>query len=250
VAANLRKPWRAELQCQFQDHTPDIADNQILAWALRSILQSGLCSERTVHIVRQAYRRLHGAITLTPFSAASCTKRLYHRLNTDYKPLHALCRFFLENSGPSHLSGDHQMLPFLIDMARLFELFVAEWLKVHLPDALELLVQHNISVGLADELTYRIDLVLRDRKTGKTLCVLDTKYKSVDSPSNEDVNQVVTCAELQACQKAVLLYPTPLPQLSTLQLGRFQIRCLAFDLKADLEQAGETLLQNLLTFST
>jgi 5-methylcytosine-specific restriction enzyme subunit McrC len=134
-------------------------------------------------------------------------------------------------------------------MARLFELFVAERLKQHLPDPLELLVQHNVSVGETDQLTYRIDLVLRDRDTGKTLCVLDTKYKSTDSPANDDVNQVVTCAELQACQKAVLLYPSPLAKATPLTLGRFGIRCLAFDLKGDLEQAGESLLQQILDFS-
>jgi len=35
--------------------------------------------------------------------------------------LHALCRFFLENSGPAHSSGGHTCFPFLVDMAQLFE---------------------------------------------------------------------------------------------------------------------------------
>jgi len=39
----------------------------------------------------------------------------------------------LEHSGSTHHAGDHTMLPFLVDMARLYELFVAEWLKTRLP---------------------------------------------------------------------------------------------------------------------
>ena len=58
---------------------------------------------------------------------------MYHRLNRDYEVLHALCRFFLENSGPAHSSGGHTFFPFLVDMAQLFERFVAGWLQKHLP---------------------------------------------------------------------------------------------------------------------
>ncbi|MCX7038200.1 MAG: hypothetical protein NT005_03560 [Spirochaetes bacterium] len=43
-----------------------------------------------------------------------------------------MCRFFLESSGPTHEPGGNLMLPFLVDMARLFELFVAEWLQQHI----------------------------------------------------------------------------------------------------------------------
>jgi 5-methylcytosine-specific restriction enzyme subunit McrC len=249
VASSVRNPWRVELDCKFEEHTADITDNQILSWTLRMILQSGLCSERIRPTVRQAYRGLQGAAMLTPISSSSCINRLYHRLNADYEPLHALCRFFLEHSGPSHQTGNHDMLPFLVDMARLFELFVAEWLKQNLPEQFELLVQHNVSVGESDQLNYQIDLVLRDRDTGKALCVLDTKYKSTDSPANDDVNQVVTYAELQGCHKAVLLYPSPLAKVSTLKVGRFNVGCFAFNLNGDLEAAGKLLLKQILSFS-
>ena len=58
VASCVRNSWRVELDCQFEEHTADIADNQILAWTLRVILQSGLCSERIRPNVRRAYRGL------------------------------------------------------------------------------------------------------------------------------------------------------------------------------------------------
>jgi len=248
IAGSVRNPCRVELNCTFEEHTPDIPDNQILAWTLRMILQSGLCSERIRSTVRQAYHRLNGAATLTPFGSTSCLNRLYHRLNSDYEPIHALCRFFLEHSGPTQNKGHHDMLPFLVDMSRLFELFVAEWLKLHLPEQFELLVKHNVSVGESDQLNYQIDLVLRDRETSKTLCVLDTKYKSSDSPANDDLYQVVTYAELQGCRKAVLLYPKPLAMNSTLKIGSFCVECFAFNLDGEIEAAGMMLLQQLVKF--
>jgi len=140
------------------------------------------------------------------------------------------------------------MLPFLVDMSRLFELFVAEWLKQHLPEQFELLIKHKVSVGESDQLSYQIDLVLRDRESSKALCVLDTKYKSSDSPANDDINQVVTYAELQGCQKAVLLYPSPLTKSSTLKIGSIYVRCFAFNVNGDIEAAGKMLLEQIIKF--
>jgi 5-methylcytosine-specific restriction enzyme subunit McrC len=86
----------------YQEHTADIDDNQILAWTLWVIGRSGLCRpDRALLIVRHAFRQLQGAITLVPITAAMCVDRRYHRLNSDYAPLHALCRFSLAHSGPT-----------------------------------------------------------------------------------------------------------------------------------------------------
>jgi 5-methylcytosine-specific restriction enzyme subunit McrC len=68
---------------------------------------------------------LQGAVQTYPVGPESCVGRTYNRLNADYEPMHALCRFFLENSGPTHERGDRSMFPFLVDMSRLYELFVA-----------------------------------------------------------------------------------------------------------------------------
>ncbi len=53
-----------------------------------------------------------------PVGPDSCDGRTYNRLNADYEPMHALCRFFLNNSGPTHERGDRPMLPFLVNMSR------------------------------------------------------------------------------------------------------------------------------------
>ena len=114
-------PWDVQLRCHFQEHTGDIEDNQILAWTLHTIARTGLCSERVLPAVRKAYRSLQGLLHSNRFPQKHCVKRLYHRLNEDYRPLHGLCRFFLEHTGPTNRPGDKSMLPFLINMALLFE---------------------------------------------------------------------------------------------------------------------------------
>ena len=138
------------------------------------------------------------------------------------------------------------MLPFLVNMERLYELFVAEWLKAHLPTSLGLNVQEKIDVGENKVLTFKIDLVLYDHLTGKTICVMDTKYKRGEKPTSEDVAQIVTYAEIKNCDQAVLVYPAPLsiPLIET--VGKIQVRSMIFSLAGNLEEAGQAFLESLL----
>lgn len=239
------RPGQVKLQCHYEDHTADIEDNQILAWTLWHIIQSGLGSERVLPAVRRAYRMLQGLVTLTPYGPQDCAHHLYHRLNQDYQPLHAMCRFFLDQSGPGHHSGDRMMLPFLVDMARLFELFVAEWLKVQpLPGGLE--IKEQETVDISRDRHYKIDLVLNDMMTGQTRYVLDTKYKTGDMPADDDIYQVVAYATAKFCHEAVLIYPAPLARPLVAQVGNVRVRSLTFSLAGDLEQAGQVFLKELL----
>ena len=127
-------------------------------------------------------------------SNLDCIGRLYNRLNDDYHPMHCLCRFFLEHSGPSHKVGDHTFLPFLVDMSRLYEKFVAEWLKTRLPSEYTLKIQENIRIGADKEIQFDIDLVIYEKISERAKFVLDTKYKVPDHISNTDLSQVVTYA--------------------------------------------------------
>ena len=241
----LRAPWQVSLDCQFQEHTTDVEDNQILAWTLSRIARSAACSRsEVVSTVGKAFRSLQGIAALVPMSSGVCSDRLYTRLNDDYRPLHALCRFFLENTGPTHETGDRQALPFLVNMNSLFEMFVAEWLATRLPAGLELRAQENVALGSG--LSFSIDGVLYDRSTGQPLLVLDTKYKEWSSPTTADIAQVVAYAEAKGCGDAVLIYPVDLRAPFDIQVGAIRVRTLAFRLDGDLEARGLELLGRLL----
>jgi len=243
VTRHVRHPWAAALPCEYEEHTADVDDNQLLAWTLHRILQSGLCTERTLPALRQACRGLTGGVALTPFAAQDCVGRLYGRLNADYRPLHALCRFFLEHTGPAHIAGDHTLAPFLIPMPRLYELFVAEWLRDHLPPGrFRLEAQERVTFGAAQQWRFDIDLTLYDATTNQVLGVLDTKYKAADSPASDDIAQVVAYAEIKGCQEAALVYPAPLARPLDATLGDIHVRSLTFALDGDLSAAGQAFV--------
>ena len=121
LAESLKRPWLPAIPCRYDEHTGDITDNRILVWTLGRILRSGLCTEETRLKARAAFRVVAGVATLEPCSARDCIGRNYSRLNADYGPLHALCRFFLESSGPTHAAGGSTILPFSVNMPDLFE---------------------------------------------------------------------------------------------------------------------------------
>ncbi len=241
----MRTPWAVNRECRYEEHTADVEENQLLLWTLWGILRSGICTERVMPTIRHAYRSVQGFARLSPFHPQECINRTYNRLNQDYHPLHALCHFFLEHTGPSHQVGDRVMLPFLVNMARLYEQFVAEWLKVQLPPHLSLKIQEKAVIEENHKLHANIDLVLTNSQTGKT-CVLDTKYKAPTSPTTNDLGQIYLYSGLKESHHAILIYPIPF-QFESIVRG-VPIRCMTFALEGDLEQAGQAFLLKLLAF--
>jgi 5-methylcytosine-specific restriction enzyme subunit McrC len=242
----VQRPWSSRPRCHYEEHTADIDENQILSWTLHHVLRSGVCSQRVLPTIRRAYRVTRGFATLRPYSAEACVGRLYNRLNDDYQPMHALCRFFLEHTGPNHEIGDRTVLPFLVDMARLYELFVAEWLKQHLPgEVVYVKPQDRVTLGTEQTLRLDIDLTLYAAKTHQALCVLDTKYKAPETPSHADIYQVVAYAEVKGCSDAILVYPAPLDRPLDQRLGKIRVRSLVFSIDGGLEKAGQTFVREL-----
>jgi 5-methylcytosine-specific restriction enzyme subunit McrC len=242
----LRRPWRVHLACRYQEHTADIEENQILTWTLFRIAHSGACTDRVLPTIRRAYRSLQGFSDLVPLGPDRCVDRLYNRLNEDYEPMHALCRFFLEHGGPIHERGERTMLPFLVEMSGLFEMFVYEWLRAHLPAGLRLEEQKRVPLGRGDVMTFIIDMVLKDAATGETFCVLDTKYKQPDSPAPADVYQITTYALAENCRQAFLVYPAPLKKPIDDWIQDVRVRTVTFGLEGDLEEAGQGLRKQVL----
>ena len=136
------------------------------------------------------------------------------------------------------------MTPFLIDMARLFESFVAEWLAEHLPAGLSVKAQESGSYDREGEIGYRIDLVLYDA-AGRPLAVLDTKYKGDALPDSDDIAQVVSYATKKGCTEAVLVYPHALGEAREFMVGRVRVRAVGFALDGELDRAGERLVVSL-----
>jgi len=106
-------------------------------------------------------------------------------------------------------------------------------------------LQSNVTFSDENHLNFIIDLVICDLMTGRTLCVLDTKYKCPDTPANSDISQVVTYAEIKGCKGTILVYPSDLNKSLDHHLGSIRVRSLAFKIDGDLEAAGQAFLASV-----
>jgi 5-methylcytosine-specific restriction enzyme subunit McrC len=122
-----------KIRCDYEEHTADLKDNRILYWALNQVRRQAIGREKVKLELDRARRALAGTIGLERFSTNDCMQKFYHRLNYDYKPMHGLCRFILEQTGPGIHAGDRDFLPFEVNMPLLFQSFVAEWLRANGP---------------------------------------------------------------------------------------------------------------------
>jgi 5-methylcytosine-specific restriction enzyme subunit McrC len=235
----------AYLHCEFQHLTHDLEDNQILLWTLHQTSRASFRRPEVIRAVRQAYRVLSGTVRLSEKGAEDCINRFYHRLNEDYHPLHGLCRLLLEHLGPDIEQGEHVFLPFRLNMPLLFEAFVAEWLKLHAPENWLVTVQHEAKLKANAELTFRIDLILADKRSGGALAVLDTKYKSAELPTEADIQQVVAYAVEIGVKHAFLLFPHSQSRPISVRVGDIDVRSLVFDISRDLDDAGYACLQQI-----
>lgn len=239
----LTSPLDPRVPCRFDEHTADYADNQIVTWTLFVLIRSGICNS-SLPLVRRVYRLMRSLTSLRTYSASDCRNRRYSRLTADYRDLHALCAFILSQAGPLHGEGSQAMVPFLISMPELFERFVSAWIYFHLPKAYWLDAQQ---ITTLDQITLKVDGVLRDRLTREVRVVFDTKYK--DSIKPADIYQVVTYATHYGCRDAFLIYPTTdIPPLDVM-IGPIRVRSAAFSLAGDLDVAGQELLRQLLAWT-
>lgn len=230
--------------CEFDDHTPELEDNHILAWTLHVMRRFPFERDEVQSALRKARQSLRMTVDLNRVNAADCVNRYYHRFNHDYQPMHALCRFFLEQCGPKLDDGERDMMPFSLYMPSLFEAFVARWLEQNLPAQFGLQTQYHARLDDEGHLSFRIDMVIEDRTTGATLAVLDTKYKDATRPSQSDVQQIVAYATRMRTTRAVLIYPAT-PGGQAFSVGDVAVSPIGFDLSANTNTPADRFVASL-----
>jgi 5-methylcytosine-specific restriction enzyme subunit McrC len=236
----------ARAPCEYQEHTADLKDNQILLWTLWLLSAVPISRHDVRARIRGAYRALVHGVSLVPVTPDQCLNRRYHRLNEDYEPLHALCRFFLEHAGPGLEQGERRMIPFIVDMPKLFERFVALWMQTNSPE-FEVRPQYVARLDASEKLSFNIDLVVNNLVSGAALAVLDTKYKLDELPSESDVQQVVAYAVRMGVTKALLVYPSRRPENFRAKIGPISVEAVGFDLAADYVEEGQRFRSTLLS---
>ena len=137
------------------------------------------------------------------------------------------------------------MLPFLVDMARLFELFVAEWLQQHLPRTVRLSPQDIVRIGSTGYVEFWIDLTLHDADSGTCLVVIDTKYKITGTPTSDDVAQIVAYAVARGARTGVLIYPRRLSCPFRAEVGGISVHAVSFPIDGDVEAGGRGFVEEI-----
>ena len=232
--------------CRYEDHTADLDENRILHWTLHAVRRQALRREQVRIELDRARRALAGTVTLRHFSPADCVNRLYHRLNDDYAPMHGLCRFILEQTGPTIQSGDRTFMPFELDMPSLFEAFVAEWLRINGPPDVIVRPQHRAQLGANFQIHIHVDILLCEKASGRPIAVLDTKYKLAERPADEDIYQISFYARELLTNRAILVYPTLLADPFRMVHGRdIRVESVPFDIGAPLGTSGSAFVNAL-----
>lgn len=177
------------LVCRFDEQEQNIAENQLLAAALA----------RCARLVRQESVKLRVRRLLAIIQEVCDTDNLdleglrgqltYHRLNEHYRDAHALCWLVLDGLGTEDLlgRGATRCFAFLIDMNRLFELFVYRLVeRLTAGEGIRVYYQRGDRSIILDSMTglpyARVvpDILLETSRPDPLRCAIDAKYKLYD----------------------------------------------------------------------
>ena len=138
------------------------------------------------------------------------------------------------------------MIPFLVNMNSLFELFVARWLEKNLnEESYSVQCQEEVLIDSLLNINFKIDLSIFDKESRSCALVMDTKYK-VGNPNAEDIEQVAAYAEAKGCKEAILIYPEYSSSRLNGTVGNIRVRSGTFSLSEDPDLAGRRFVKESL----
>ena len=226
---------RQRIYCRYADYSWDVPENQVVRQVVRL-----LAGWRLLPQLSQRFRRIDALMEeVTPgrYTAAAIDRFVYHRLNEDYRPIHRLCRLFLETASPGDGTGPVAFDAFLLDMNRLFEAYVTSVVRDRLHSGLSMTAQETIHLDRDEAVEMQPDIIVR--RHGRAALVADCKYKRI-APSWHhlpDVYQMLTYCTALDTRNGLLIYPRHLAPVSS----RLRIRnndLTIHEISIDLERAG------------
>ena len=202
---------RHHVYCEFSELSWDVPENQVVRqvaaqfsnWPFRRQLLSQLTDIDAVM----------ADVSPTSHTTGVLDQISYNRLNEDYRPLHNLCRILMEYTSLHEEEGMIEFPAFLIDMNKLFEIFVTKLLAQELGPPVTVRGQRTTHLGYGDKVRMVPDVTI-DRN-GKREGILDTKYKKLGSEEfrNSDIYQVLAYCVAQHCPRGLLVYPLHLTEI-------------------------------------
>lgn len=195
-----------KVYCLFSELTQDILENQIIKFAIYHLMRGNFLDPNITSRLGKYLRRLDN-IALVPITDESFKLVNYTPLNDHYKPTLELCKMLLQGTSlKEDRIGISKSFSYLINMEKLFEDFVREYLRQHL-------VEYNVEAGHnyldTDNKAIELypDVVIS--KGRQTLLILDAKYKSLNDRRiiRSDVSQILDYCLAYKIRRGILLYP-------------------------------------------
>ena len=196
------------VEIDFDDFTEDIDENRILRTALRALVRMDDVAD-SLGPAMKSMQVLFADVESLPRGIPIPVVRT-HRLNEHYEMPLRLARVILEAVSWTHREGAAIGGTFLVNMATVFESYVAERVRARLAaEGFEVTAQDRQWWLDADRsVALRPDIVIS--RGGQPLTVADTKYKvlseSQGSVPNGDVYQATAYALALRVASAHLLY--------------------------------------------
>lgn len=214
VAEQIRRrrgmPLPAELA--YDEYTTDIAENRIVRAAARRLLAVGGLPRQTRARLHRTVRRLADVASLT--RGVPLPDVRFDRRNERYRAVIALARLVLGQGALEYVGGETAASGHLINVAKIFEDFVAAEVTRHAaPFGGVVLPQQASYLDLGAHVTIKPDLVWR--RDGAIRAVFDAKYKIVhdDRYPNADIYQMLAYCVRHGLTQGHLIYAEgdPLP---------------------------------------
>lgn len=197
-----------KLACRFQRLSLDTPMNQAIVTASKLILSSEVVSADTKKRVRQCLNQIPSDLISANFALGDFKKIHIDRTTAFYQKIIFISRFIIGSNSYNSRFGENQFPGFLLDVAQLFEEYVAIALK-DAQNSWELQVssQSGSHLDKGQEVEVRPDLIFLN--DGKVKYIADTKYKDFSDLKfrNEDVYQMLAYLLRHRCREGFLIYP-------------------------------------------
>jgi len=192
-------------EVSFDDYVENIAENQIVKWALLISLKYGL-NDRKLRSMAQSL--------LFNFKEVAEIQQLpvwnESRLNQHYWDVLKLSELIIGGNGFNETIGSIQINGFSIEMHKVFENFVAKQFDSRIKDSNNyIMTQKRLELDIGGIYHEKPDIIWY--REGKPYQVIDTKYKKPEGDlekrdSMNDLRQVISYASLLGLKEAHLIY--------------------------------------------
>jgi len=244
---------------KYDEYTENNLLNQILKFAARRLLVISN-DEENKKILKTILLTLPEVEDLQKVTFEDLETVHFTRLNETYKPVYGLAKLFLQNLSIELRAAGTATYAFAIDMNRLYEEFVAEFLKQEAVLAVTRYSDCSIrsqtgarsmaSSGGKDLFPVLPDIRLE--RLSDTCCIIDTKYKLLTDErtqfgiSDQDVKTMFAYARRFNCGRTILLYPEHAQiQKKALRIDFFDgnwTEIHTIDIRRDLSRRQERIL--------